>query len=230
MAVVTNTASLGRNLCFPSLTIYLSELSWYNLFSLNFNSLFCKVKLIASISLHWCQHEIIHLCNLIYIQYLRNIGGYYFLYPDLVDNLHGKQKCIMTITWSVYPFITKQDLALVRYYGTGLGWVSINLIEIVRSFPSCNAVFLFWTHLNHKVKDAVILLGPPKMMKWGYLLIPYLLQKHIIHKSSNTEVPTLLCLRVYITKYGKEYDISQGICCQSLRELMLILPFLVCTP
>ena len=155
-----------------------------------------------------------------YIQYWRSIGGYYFLYLDLVLNLHIKQKYVLAITCFMFTILLliQQDLVLFRCRGTGLGWVSINLIEIVRPFPSCNAVFLFWTHLNHKVKDAVILLGPPIMMKWGYLLILYLLQKHIIQKSFNIEMPTLVCLRVYISKYGKECDISQEKCCQKVFE------------
>lgn len=169
MVLATNMARFGHKSCFPSLTIYRYKWSQYNLFSLHSNSLFCRMKLTAPISSDWCQHEIIHLKNLIYIQYSRNINGHYFLYPGLVDDLHVKHKCILTITRSMFTIslLRQQDLVLVRYYGTGLGRVSINLIEIVRPLPSCNAVFLFWTHLNHKVKDAVILLGPPKMMKWG---------------------------------------------------------------
>lgn len=40
--------------------------------------------------------------------------------------------------------------------------------------------------------------GATKMMKWGYLLIAYLLEKHIIHTRSNNEVPTLLCAQEFI--------------------------------
>lgn len=47
------------------------------------------------------------------------------------------------------------------------------------------------------------------MMKWGYLLFLYLLEKYIVHKISNSEVPlSLLHLAVAMSEYRKEYDTS----------------------
>lgn len=142
-----------------SLVIYLYKFNQYNLFSLNFNSLICKTRLIA-VPTSWDNPFI----ELVRIKYSIIISDYYSLSSDLVEDLNVRQKCVWAMEWSLFTSLLfiQQDLVLVRYCGTRLRRVSINLIEIVRPFPSCNVVFLFWTHLNHKVKDAVILLGPPK--------------------------------------------------------------------
>lgn len=130
-----------------SLVIYLYKFSQYNLFSLNFNSIFCKMRLTA-VPTSWYNPFI----ELVYIKYSINISDYYSLSSDLVEDLRVRQKCVRAMEWPLFTSLLFIQQDLFRYCGTRLRWVSINLIEIMRPFPSCNAVFLFWTHLNHRWK------------------------------------------------------------------------------